>query len=519
MQARLWARQTLDSPGVSDDITLGLNAHVHKRLHNVNTDPNLTYVDLFAGCGGLSLGLEKAGFRGILAVEKSPMAAETYYHNFIQRLPVGDAGARHWKAYCEQPLRSQFEAGLIVDEVAALLREPALLEELRRRDVDLVAGGPPCQGFSMAGRRDPHDARNQLPWQFLDVVEAIEPKAVLIENVVGIGQDFVKNGAKAPFRELAEALASTGPRYVVQPMRLNAMHFGVPQHRPRMFLVGLRTDVARAAGLSGSLPFYVSGQLPPSPLCPVPSVNRPLTVRHALWDLVDVDGELQYAADCGDLLYMCSPGRYAWTMRCSPEWLPPALPEAAPPCRPLNATQRRHSPPIELRFRLYQYFDTVGIRSNVLNVAADPGLVGESRVEAVRHFLMNAPVPAIAPDGTVLAETKQELVALVVAAATKKHSQRPMRWDDPSPTVMSLPDDFVHPRYPRTFTVRELARLQSFPDNFEFRSKETTGSERRKFEVPQYTQVGNAVPPLLAASIGKVLAGIVSSNAGVVPHL
>jgi DNA (cytosine-5)-methyltransferase 1 len=83
--------------------------------------------------------------------------------------------------------------------------------------------------------------------------------------------------------------------------------------------------------------------------------------------------------------------------------------------------------------------------------------------------------------------------------------------NEPSPTVVTLPDDYVHPDEPRIMTVRELARLQSFPDWFEFRSKETTGSHRRKVEVPQYSQVGNAVPPLMAEAIGELLVATLES--------
>jgi DNA (cytosine-5)-methyltransferase 1 len=88
---------------------------------------------------------------------------------------------------------------------------------------------------------------------------------------------------------------------------------------------------------------------------------------------------------------------------------------------------------------------------------------------------------------------------------TRKHSQKVVDKNKPAPTVVTLPDDYVHPTEPRVMTVRELARFQSFPDWFEFRSKETTGGRRRKFEVPQYTQVGNAVPPLMAQAIGELL--------------
>ena len=108
----------------------------------------------------------------------------------------------------------------------------------------------------------------------------------------------------------------------------------------------------------------------------------------------------------------------------------------------------------------------------------------------------------------MLAKSARELPALMIALKTKKHSQRPLKWDKPSPTVVSLPEDFVHPVKPRTMTVREMARFQTFPDSFEFRAKETTGSLRRRFEVPQYTQVGNAVPPLLAQAAGKTMFSI-----------
>jgi len=96
-------------------------------------------------------------------------------------------------------------------------------------------------------------------------------------------------------------------------------------------------------------------------------------------------------------------------------------------------------------------------------------------------------------------------VDVVMRLATLKHTQRVVKDDEPAPTVVTLPDDYVHPSEARIMTVTELARLQSFPDWFEFRSKETTGSHRRKVEVPQYTQVGNAVPPLMAQAIGELI--------------
>lgn len=489
--------------------------HWHKQLPTVNKNGTLTFIDLFAGCGGLSLGLEKAGFRSVLAVEKSPMAAQTYYHNFIRRLPDGPEGDGEWAEYCDQDVATQLEAGLLVKEVGVLLEQVPYLAALREQDIDLIAGGPPCQGFSMAGRRDPNDIRNLLPWQFLDVVAAVQPKAVIIENVVGIGQDFVKGGVEAPFAQLRLALEATHPGYVVQPMRVNAMHFGVPEHRPRMLLVGVRSDLASHHGLTPGLPLWRSDELDTPLLAPERRRDTPRTVDDALWDIVDdAQGTLVYAEGCGRGRYTMPSGEYARDMRCNPAWLPRALPEAVPPSTPLNRTQRKHSPEIALRFQLYQYLQTQGIRSNILNVPMFVDLEETEREAILRQQLRAAKFPAVAPNGRTLAGTTEEMVYLLMRAGTKKHSQRALCAAAPSPTVMSLPDDFVHHRHPRTLTVREVARLQSFPDLFEFRSKETTGSDRRRFEVPQYTQVGNAVPPLLARAVGRRLANLAIRVAG-----
>jgi len=93
----------------------------------------------------------------------------------------------------------------------------------------------------------------------------------------------------------------------------------------------------------------------------------------------------------------------------------------------------------------------------------------------------------------------------ILESSTRKHSQKVLAWDEPARTVVTLPDDYVHPKEPRVFTVRELARFQGFPDSFEYLGPETTGAHRRKFEVPQYSQVGNAVSPWLGLAIGKMI--------------
>ncbi len=456
----------------------------------------LTYVDLFAGCGGLSLGLEQAGFSLELAVEKSPMAAETFYHNFIKR--ITDVNEFERFAAPENPVQEQAKSRLAVKELSAVLGCKPLLKRLRAESIDLVAGGPPCQGFSLAGRRNPNDARNELPWQFLEFVSAVQPKAVLIENVSGMSQNFRKHGKKSPFDQLRLALTETGPEYKVQPVLLNAMHFGVPQHRPRVMLLALRKDIADRLGYSffektwrSEYDHLESKGFDCRPqLAPLASHfgDDILTVADAISDL---NGK--------GYRRITNLSEFAREMRDNVSEIPVRAPELK------NHKLRSHAPHIQTRFRLYQYFRDEEINPRILGIPKSDGLSTDELRQQVSEALDQPRLPAKAPDGSIVAETQSELVDLVMSLATKKHSQRPLSWTAPSPTVVSLPDDYVHPSEARTLTVREMARFQSFPDSFEFRAKETTGSLRRRFEVPQYTQVGNAVPPKMAKAVGLAL--------------
>ena len=102
---------------------------------------------------------------------------------------------------------------------------------------------------------------------------------------------------------------------------------------------------------------------------------------------------------------------------------------------------------------------------------------------------------------------ESDFMQFIFEHQTNKQTQKALKRNDPAPTALSIPDDacHYHSDHLRTLTVREMARLQSFPDNFSFRSKTTTGGKMRQFEVPQYTQVGNAVPPILGVAIARVL--------------
>lgn len=479
-------------------------------LKELSMAKGFSYIDLFAGCGGLSLGLEKSGFELELAVEKSDMAAETFYHNFIERIANQDK----WKNFCALSTEEQSKQKLVVKELQAVLECEDLIKELKAKNIDLIAGGPPCQGFSLAGRRNPQDIRNKLPWQFLELVERVHPKAVVIENVSGMNQKFVKHDQEAPFEQLRIALSQLGPGYIVQPVLINAMHFGVPQHRPRVMLIGIRKDIGKALGIKAYDETWKSDY---DQLKNIPFPTRPdlapvathfgkdiLTVRDAIWDL----GNKGYSAKILNKKYEKEDGQFAKQMREDMSWMPEKIRKINRDENLANHILRNHADHIKLRFRLYQYLQANGISPKILSIAKQEGVTPKNIRVQVKECLLEASFPAKAPDGVVLAKDLDGLANLVVELATKKHSQRPLRWDSPAPTIVSLPDDFVHPDEPRTLTVREMARFQSFPDTFEFRAKETTGSMRRRFEVPQYTQVGNAVPPLMAKAVGDVIYGI-----------
>lgn len=218
----------------------------------------LTFLDLFAGCGGMSLGLKSGGFEPLVAIEKSKMAAETYFHNFHRS---GDPDPEAWRKHVDKKCLDQAKGGVVVAEVEKVLEDKATMRWLEKKQVDVLVGGPPCQGFSMAGRRNSDDRRNQLPQHFIDYIVKLRPRAVVVENVQGINRRFVSSKRRkareaaepeitTDFEELCSQIAKIEVEaqgrgkvgYIVQPLELNAAHYGVPQHRPRMFIVALKAD-------------------------------------------------------------------------------------------------------------------------------------------------------------------------------------------------------------------------------------------------------------------------------------
>lgn len=457
----------------------------------------MNYIDLFAGCGGLSLGFESADFELVFAVEKSPMAAETFYHNFIKNITEQE----EWDNYLKTSDEEKLKKGLFVGETLSLLEKPELLNKIKSQigELDLIVGGPPCQGFSLAGKRNPKDHRNMLPWQYLEYVDIFKPKAVLMENVLGMRQNFNKHNEKSPFKQIKQYLEECTPKYVVQELQLNAMHYGVAQHRPRVMLLAIREDIAKKNKLFAlediwkSEDYYLNKEI--SPLCPIPTTekDKQFTVKDALNDLIN--GEKT---------------EYVNTLN-SNSGFSKVVKRTLNDKVILNQIERKHTEKVTLRFRIYQYLSNNNVSSKIFNLSAKyKAQEDEQLLNDIKSMLNDCKFPAKSPDGKLIANTKKVLLDLILELGTKKHSQRPLKLYAPSPTVVSIPDDVIHPVYPRAMTVREQARFQSFPDYFEFRSKETTGGEKRKIEVPQYTQVGNAVPPLMAREIAKLIKQLIS---------
>lgn len=459
----------------------------------------MKYVDLFSGCGGLSLGIERAGGDLLLAVEKSDMAARTLYHNFFEPVPSLAA----WQSYVERAIEIQAKQGVVVSELSKVLQSDELMQDLINEELDLVVGGPPCQGFSLAGRRNPEDVRNKLPWEYLSFVERTMPKAVVIENVVGMSHRFLATEESA-FNQLQQALRETGPGYEVQGVAVNAAHYGAPQNRPRLMIIGIRRDVADSKGISASGNIWRSSFRDESastaapPLAPRPTVDRAEapTVADAIADLQSVLPEV----------HTTRAKVFRTQVRSKEDWGLPAASEKRD--QPSNQNPRRHTSLVQDRFRLYQWMRDNALPARLLTDTAR-GVIGDhDLLELFKN--KNISFPAVAPDMTVIANDAGELVVQMQRLSTRKHSQKALHWTSQAPTVVTLPDDYVHPSVPRIFTVRELARFQGFPDDFEFQGKETTGSLRRRIEVPQYSQVGNAVSPFLAYAVGKMISEILS---------
>ena len=361
--------------------------------------------DLFSGAGGMSLGLEQAGFRVVFSADHDPEAVETHAHHFggmAVDWDLGDADA--------------------VERVAATLRATG---------VELLAGGPPCQPFSKAGRsgirhrvrsglRDPHDQRRDLWRSYLEVVRLAEPKAVLMENVPDMALDremFILRSVVEEFEQLG---------YSVQCRVLDCPSYGIPQFRQRLIIVALR---------NGHVFEW-------------PSVaEQPVTLWNAIGDMPEVEGGWRPQG-----------GADGW----------------APYDGPVTRYQQLMRDGVA-RAQANMLFDHI-----TRPVREDDAFAFEHMDHETRYSQLPQIAQRYRTD--IFDDKYKRLDENHYSRTITAHIAKDGYW-------------YIHPRQGRTLTVREAARIQSFPDWFRFAGPPSAA----------FRQIGNAVPPLLARQLGECL--------------
>lgn len=397
----------------------------------------MRFIDLFSGCGGLSLGLSLAGWKGVFAVEKNEDAFKTFLHNFNKKKSL----TFDWPDWLPQEPISTSEL---------LERHREKLEALQGK-IDLVAGGPPCQGFSFAGRRNADDPRNNLKNEYLEIVDIVRPKFLVFENVKGFTAKFKGEESPTHSEQVVEQLErlSWGGYHTFSSV-IAASIFGVPQPRQRFILIAIRTDLANVSfGIKDpfqNIAEYAAG------FRKFKNLNgHEISAKEAISDLeVSVSGT--------------------------------TLSEDTRGFKQINYRREANSE-----------FQSLMKKGNENGEAANSLRLARHRPETLTRFTK---ILKSCPKGKSLSREFREQNGI------KKQCFTPLHPDELAKTITTLPDDLLHYSEPRILTVRECARLQTFPDWFEFLGKYTTGGARRKQECPRYTQVGNAVPPLMAEALG-----------------
>lgn len=511
-------------------------------------------IDLFCGAGGFSEGILQAGFDILFSSDRSPMVQETYVN-------------RHQQLGLEEGVDTHFELADIKELTSERIFE--VINNLRYGnifkpgDIDVIFGGPPCQGFSRLGKRDASDPRNMLFHEYLRIIRDVRPRYVVMENVTGIldmlmldfpsvvrdesylGQNLVKEILEKELQELEYTLLDVKV--------LNAANFGVPQQRNRVVFLAYRNDV--------------------NPLeYPEPEELPEVTVREALSGLYNENEE-----DLSEFAHNRIQGE---TLTKSGENIPRD--------QITNMEESRHDILVSQRFSLYQTGENT--RAVINRLKAEGINLRDTRPELFNEslFQVNLDINTEAIHDTLvelnlfdnnfnarrwlhftnrqlailssLMDNEKEYTNVLKSLAnrlntsldqanafwervqpllnreydtdtfhhllisgkitdkigeailTKKSIRTKLNPDSVSPTIVTLPDDFIHPYYDRVLTVREMARIQSFDDSFEFLGKRTTGGDKRSQETPQFTQVGNAVPPLLARAVALKVREAIEAN-------
>ncbi|HZS77855.1 MAG TPA: DNA cytosine methyltransferase [Ktedonobacteraceae bacterium] len=483
-----------------------------KKVYRMKRGETLRVLDLFAGCGGLSLGFQAAGFEIAGAVELDPVAAKSHALNFYKHssyLQKLHAHARDITKIEPEQLVTELEIGT---DVAS--------------SIDVIIGGPPCQAFARVGRAKlrevadhpeafKQDARGNLYLRYLAYVRKFQPLALLMENV----PDVLNYGGHNIAHEMCEVLTEMG--YVCRYTLLNAAFYGVPQMRERMFLMAyakeLETEVefpspthwvelpkgyegsrqVALKSLGGGLfngNLFSIGFYTPAPATS-PKLPYAVTAQEALQDLPRITEHLE--------------GKLKRGIRRLNQRIP--YPENMPVS------------PYAVLMRNWPGFENhEGVTDHVIrSLPRDYDIFrrmnpGDQYPEAYQHALnlFKEKLAQLATQGVTLQPGTHEYEDLrkkIVPPydATKfPNKWRKMEPDQPARTLMAHlgKDSYSHIHYDstqaRTISVREAARLQSFPDGFEF-----CGTMN-----PAFRQIGNAVPPLLALALATKMMNSIRGN-------
>jgi DNA (cytosine-5)-methyltransferase 1 len=473
---------------------------VRQKIARLGAGGRPRVLDLFAGCGGLSLGFQAAGFALAAAVEIDPEAAASHGRNFHPGDPR-HAIARDITELSPEALASELKLGPVASAI------------------DVLVGGPPCQAFARVGRSKlreidahpqafKHDPRARLYLEYLRYVEAFQPLTILMENV----PDVLNHGGHNIAEEICEVLEEKG--YATRYTLLNASYYGVPQMRERMFLIGYRRELEQ--DVSFPEPTYWV-DLPPgyessrqvalkmlneggllgeaSDYLEPPEARRGLTpavtAGQAIADLPPIDaraqlrsGELRRGARRFDM-----PIPYGRTRKLT-----------------AYAELMRNWPGFEAPEALVDHVIRYLPRDYELFARLNPG---DQYPQAWQHAhdMLNERVAELRRKGVVIREGSaqyERLRASIVPpydAGKFPNKWRKMWQDQPARTLMAHlgKDGYSHIHYDsnqaRTISVREAARLQSFPDGFMF-----CGTMN-----PAFRQIGNAVPPLMARALARTI--------------
>lgn len=484
-----------------------LDRTIRNKIDRLKVTGRPTFIDLFSGCGGLSLGYVTAGFQNLGAVEIDPLAARSHARNFFGRLP-----------------KAAFDAHAQARDITTLEPDDFLKEcgcsGPVRDAVDVVIGGPPCQSFARVGRAKLRevadhpeaflkDPRSNLYLRFLHYVKVLYPLAIMMENV----PDVLNHGGHNVAQETCELLAEWG--YKARYTLLNAVYYGVPQMRERMFLIALHEAVDQEVtfpvpthwidlprGYEGSrkvalkhlkpdlLTLADSSYVPPPPLDRL-KLRPSVTAKDALSDLPPITAHLKGLLKRGARRFDT------------------AVPYATSPGNPYQEMMRSWTG-FEARSGIFDHVIRYLPRDYKLFRRMN---AGDQYPEAYRHAVTMFNEQRIRLErkrGTVIEPGSAEYQALwdefVPPYDPNKfpNKWRKMEHDKPSRTLMAHlgKDCYSHIHYDsdqaRTISVREGARLQSFPDGFVFEGTMN----------PALRQIGNAVPPVLALAIARHIMGL-----------